>query len=185
MRKLSLKILALFVIITLSLSFSPEVSARSRKSSRQKTQASSQFGAYSISGVWSVSDSLGTATDPRQPGVEIEAIAEKFTFMIEEVKFYESSGEGTANVIFKCAVVDTRGQELNRRDWEYALPYDVTRASSDTWILLSEYLNGVDKITVTMKSAKKAEFRFECVNFDETYPEDKYTFDVTCEAVKK
>ncbi len=180
------KILALFMIIMLSCS--PAECAKAKKSSRPKTQTQAQAqpsGFYSLSGTWSVADSLGIATDPRQPGVDIEIIAEKFTLTIEEIKFYESSGEGTANIIYKCTIVDTRGNILNQRTWEYALPYDVKRESSDTWTFTSEYLNGEDKITVKLKSAKTAEIRFEGMNFDETYPEDKYTFDVTCEAVKK
>ncbi|MBQ7594321.1 MAG: hypothetical protein IJU48_08200 [Synergistaceae bacterium] len=180
------KILVLFMIIMISCS--PAECAKSKKSSRPKTQTQApaqQAGFYSLTGVWSVSDALGTAVDPRQPGVDIEIIAEKFTFTIEEVKFYESSGEGTANIIYKCTIVDTRGNILNQRTWEYAVPYDVKRESSDKWIFTSEYLNGEDKITVMLKSSKTAEIRFEGMNFDETYPEDKYTFDVTCEAVKK
>ena len=46
-------------------------------------------------------------------------------------------------------------------------------------------IDGEDKITLSFMPGKNALIRWEGFISDETYPDEKYTFDVTCGAEKK
>ena len=182
MRKFSLKLFA--VVFILMLSCSP-ICAKTKKNVTRSKAPAQQPGFYSLSGNWNVTRTYGTARNSRQPWDNIDVTIEDVKFTIEEVKFYESSGEGTANIIYNCTIRDSRGNIIAQRTWEYALPYDVKREAPDKWTFSSEYLDGEDKITLTLKTTRTAEIRFEGVNWDDVFPEDRITFDVTCEASKK
>ena len=164
----------LAVILVLVVICSCSQSEASRKKSRRGSKSSSS------------NTGNGAGSYARNPGETIPLYTNDVTFTIEGIKFYESSGEGTADVIFKCVIYDNRNQQRHKRSWEYALPYEVKRGeNNNTWIFSSEFLDGEDKITLTLKSNRSAALRLQGTDWDEDYPEEVSAFDVTCEAVKK
>ena len=180
----------LAVILSLVIIFSCTEAECARKKSKRSSQSSSSAasvpaGITSLPGTWTASGK-GAGAYPRNPGENIPLYTKNVIFTIEGIKFYESSGEGTADVIFKCEIYDNRNQLRHKRSWEYALPYDVKRGGdNNTWIFSSEFLDGEDKITITLKSGKTATLRLQGTDWDEDYPEEVSAFDVTCEAAKK
>ena len=183
----------LAVILSLVIIFSCTEAECARKKSKRSSQSSSSSssaasapaGITSLPGTWTASGK-GAGAYPRNPGENIPLYTKNVIFTIEGIKFYESSGEGTADVIFKCEIYDNRNQLRHKRSWEYALPYDVKRGGdNNTWIFSSEFLDGEDKITITLKSGKTATLRLQGTDWDEDYPEEVSAFDVTCEAAKK
>ncbi|MBR1439046.1 MAG: hypothetical protein IJ587_10975, partial [Synergistaceae bacterium] len=101
------------------------------------------------------------------------------------VKYSESEGEGQADVIFTGVVTDIRGDVICERSWEYSVPYEMKRESEDSWSFSTEFVDGEDKITLTLMPSKNALIRWEGLIINETYPDEKYTFDVTCSAYPK
>lgn len=183
MKKLSALILSLIII------FSCTTAECARRKSKRRNNTSSQSsnspaGITSLPGTWSAYGN-GAGSYARNPGENIEIYTNDVMFTIEGIKFYESSGEGTADVIFKCEIYDNRNQLRHKRSWEYALPYDVKREGTNTWIFSSEFLDGEDKITLTLISDKKARIRLQGSDWDEDYPDEVSAFDIMCEAVKK
>ena len=183
----------LAVILSLVIIFSCTEAECARKKSKRSSQSSSSSssaasapaGITSLPGTWTASGK-GAGAYPRNPGDNISLYTKNVIFTIEGIKFYESSGEGTADVIFKCEIYDNRNQLRHKRSWEYALPYDVKRGGdNNTWIFSSEFLDGEDKITITLKSGKTATLRLQGTDWDEDYPEEVSAFDLTCEATKK
>ena len=59
------------------------------------------------------------------------------------------------------------------------------RESDNSWSFSTEYIDGEEKITLTLMGGKNALIRWEGYITNEIYPDEKYTFDVTCSAVKK
>ena len=185
MKKFLAVILVLVVICSCSQSEASR--KRSRRGSKSSSSSSndSPAGITSLPGTWTAKGN-GAGSYARNPGETIPLYTNDVTFTIEGIKFYESSGEGTADVIFKCVIYDNRNQQRHKRSWEYALPYEVKRGGdNNTWIFSSEFLDGEDKITLTLKSNRSAALRLQGTDWDEDYPEEVSAFDVTCEAVKK
>lgn len=181
MQKNFLKCFLVFIILA-AVSLNPAYAKKPAKNTRTKTNSA---GIASLQGTWTADFATGKGTDARQPGAEITLNAEDIIFTIERIQYSESTGEGRADVIFKCMVSDNRGYNRHERSWEYALPYDVKREAPDTWSFSSDFLDGEDKITIKLKTNNTAELRLEGANWDEVYPEDISTFDVKCDAVKK
>ena len=177
---------ALMVIVA---SVSPsEAAKKKRKSAKSPAQSSQQSaqksqGLGSLIGVWK-GEGTGTGSDPRQPGVDVSLNADDVTLTIESVKYSESEGEGRADVIFTGVITDIRGEVVCERSWEYSVPYDMKREGDNSWSLSTEYIDGEEKITLSFMPGKNALIRWEGFIADETYPEEKYTFDVTCSAKK-
>lgn len=183
----------LAVILSVAIIFSCTAAESARRKSKRSTSSSSSSssssqsqaaGITSLPGTWTAYGN-GAGSYARNPGENIEIYTNDVMFTIEGIKFYESSGEGTADIIFKCEIYDNRNQLRHKRSWEYALPYDVKRSGDNTWIFSSEFLDGEDKITLTLISGKKARLRLQGSDWDEDYPEEVSAFDVMCEAVKK
>lgn len=178
----------LAIILSLVVIFSCSEAECARRKSKHSSKASSSnppAGITSLPGTWTASGN-GAGSYARNPGENIALYTKNVIFTIEGIKFYESSGEGTADVIFKCEIYDNRNQLRHTRSWEYALPYDVKRGGdNNTWIFSSEFLDGEDKITLTLKSDKTAALRLQGTDWDEDYPEEVSAFDVMCEARKK
>ena len=190
--KRSIKFIALAVILTVILApLSPSDAAKKkRKASKSSAPASapqSQQKTHSLNsliGVWKGSGS-GTGTDPRQPGVDVSLNADDVTLTIESVKYSESQGEGRADVIFTGVITDIRNEIICERSWEYAVPYEMKKESENSWSFSTEFIDGEDKITLSFMPGKNALIRWEGYIVDETYPDEKYTFDVTCSATRK
>lgn len=180
------KFLAIVLAVILVCSFSQSEAAKRKSKRSASTQTSTPpAGITSLPGTWRAKGN-GAGSYARNPGENIPLYTNDVTFTIEGIKFYESSGEGTADIVFKCLIYDNRNQQRHKRSWEYALPYDVHRGGNDnTWIFSSEFLDGEDKITLTLKSNRTATLRLQGTDWDEDYPEEVSAFDVTCEAVKK
>lgn len=183
------KFLAVILSVALILSCTSAESAkrkskRNRSSSSSSASSTSPAGITSLPGTWSAYGN-GAGSYEKNPGENIEIYTNDVVFTIEGIKFYESSGEGTADVIFKCEIYDNRNQLRHKRSWEYALPYDVKREGTNTWTFSSEFLDGEDKITLTLISDKKARIRLQGSDWDEDYPDEVSAFDIMCEAVKK
>ncbi|MBQ3395445.1 MAG: hypothetical protein IJQ77_01345 [Synergistaceae bacterium] len=182
------KFLALILSLVIIFSCTESECARrkSKRSSHSSSSASSApAGIASLPGTWTASGN-GAGSYARNPGENIALYTKNVIFTIEGIKFYESSGEGTADVIFKCEIYDNRNQLRHTRSWEYALPYDVKRGGdNNTWIFSSEFLDGEDKITLTLKSDRTAALRIQGTDWNEDYPDEASAFDVTCEAAKK
>ncbi len=175
----------LAVIFSLILIFScTQSEAAKRKPKRSTSSSQSAAGITSLPGTWTAYGN-GAGSYPRNPGENIEIYTNDVRLTIEGIKFYESSGEGTANIIFNCEIYDNRNQLRHKRSWEYALPYDVKREGNNIWVFSSEFLDGEDKITFTLISDRKARIRLQGSDWDEEYPEEVYAFDLTCEALKK
>lgn len=169
--------------------FQPEQSEagrKKRKSSKSPQPSSSQKASplSSLIGVWKGSGS-GKGSDPRQPGVDVSLNADDVVLKIESVKYSESEGEGQADVIFTGVVTDIRGDVICERSWEYSVPYEMKRENEDSWSFSTEFVDGEDKITLTLMPSKNALIRWEGLIINETYPDEKYTFDVTCSAYPK
>ena len=190
--KRSIKFIALAVI--LAVIFAPfsqsEAAKKKRKASKSAAPAAApQSGQKthslnSLIGVWKGSGS-GTGTDPRQPGVDVSLNADDVTLTIESVKYSESQGEGRADVIFTGVITDIRNEIICERSWEYAVPYEMKKEGENSWSFSTEFIDGEDKITLSFMPGKNALIRWEGYIADETYPDEKYTFDVTCSATKK
>lgn len=170
-------ILAIIAVIAITV---PAYSAK-KKASRATPQT---IGKNSLIGTWTGSGK-GSGTDPRQPGAEIPMTAEDVIFTVEGFKNSGVDGEETADVIFMCQVLDTRGNIRSVRTWEYATPYDMKTEGNLSWSFLSEFLDGEDKITVTLTSAKTAKIRLQCSDWNGDYADEISTFDITCDAQKK
>ena len=190
--KRSIKIIALAVILTVVLApFSQsEAAKKKRKASKSSAPASAPqsqqktHNLNSLIGVWKGSGT-GTGTDPRQPGVDVSLNADDVTLTIESVKYSESEGSGRADVIFTGVITDIRNEIICERSWEYAVPYEMKKEGENSWSFSTEFIDGEDKITLSFMPGKNALIRWEGYIVDETYPDEKYTFDVTCSATKK
>lgn len=177
------KIYCLLLVLAITTATVPAYSAR-RKASSPKAAASAPVSINSLIGTWTASGK-GTGTDPRQPGALIPMTAENVIFTVEGFKSSGVAGEETADVIFNCIVADTRGNVKSVRTWEYATPYDVQKEAEGSWSFSSEFLDGEDKVTVTLTSAKTAKIRLQCSDWNGDYADEVSTFDITCEAEKK
>ncbi len=176
----------IFIIaLSLALVSYPAECAR-RKSSRAKpAAANTPIGINTLIGTWTGSGK-GTGTDPRQPGAVIPMEAEDVIFTVEGFKSSGvAGGDETADVIFKCRILDTRGNVKALRTWEYATPYDVNKEGEESWSFSSEFLDGEDKVTVTLTSKNTAKIRLQCSDWNGDYADEISTFDITCEAAKK
>ena len=104
---------------------------------------------------------------------------------IDNIKFSESSGEGMADVIFTGKILDISSNTRHIRSWAYSIPYDMKREGVSSWSFSTEYVDGEDKITLTLTSPQKAILRWEGANWDDDFPDERDTFDITCTAEKK
>ncbi len=188
--KLYTKILSA-ILVVLILFLSPQSEAARKKRKPRKTNQPSQSqnvqkssGLSSLIGVWKGSGN-GTGTDPHQPGVDVSLNADDVSLTVETVKYSESEAEGRADVIFTGIITNIQGEVVCERSWEYAVPYDLKREGENSWSFSTEYIDGEDKITLSFMPGKNALIRWEGFISDETYPDEKYTFDVTCSAAKK
>ena len=178
MRKIMIVLLIIIILIT-------PVYAKTKKKPKAKTTSSPQtISISSLQGKWNASGN-GSGTDPRQPGVNLSLNAEDIIMEIENIKFSESTGEGRADVIFMGKITDISNNTRHIRSWEYSVPYDMKQEGVSSWSFSTEYLDGEDKITMTLTGAKTAIMRWEGANWDDVYPEDIDTFDVTCTAQKQ
>ncbi|MBQ6972336.1 MAG: hypothetical protein IJP86_08310 [Synergistaceae bacterium] len=189
MRYMKLFALALVVMVILALPSLSEAARKKRRSTKSPAPSSQQApqksqGIASLVGVWK-GEGTGTGTDPRQPGVDVSLNADDVTLTVESVKYSESEGEGRADVIFTGIITDIRGEIVCQRTWEYSVPYDMKREGDNSWSFSTEFIDGEDKITLSFMPGNTALLRWEGFVLDETYPEEKYTFDVTCSARKK
>ena len=188
--KYSLKITAVVVLAALILFPSSQSEAARKKRKSTKTAAAPQsqqktLGLSSLVGVWEGSGSgTGTGTDPRQPGVDVSLNADDIVLKIESVKYSESEGEGKADVVFMGVITDIRNEIICQRSWEYSVPYEMKREGENSWSFSTEFVDGEDKITLSLTAGRNALIRWEGFIADETYPDEKYMFDVTC-SVKK
>ena len=187
--KLCAKISAVILILTLLFPADhSEAAKKKRKSSKPAQTPASQpapktYGLNSLIGVWTGSGT-GTGTDPRQPGVDVSLSADDVKLTIESVKYSESSGEGRADVIFTGIITNIQGDVVCQRSWEYSVPYDMKREGDNSWSFSTEYVDGEEKITLSFMPGNSALIRWEGSIVDETYTDEKYTFDVTCSAGK-
>ena len=180
------------VIMILAIMFaSPqsEAAKKKRKSQKQTQPSQSQnvqksSGLSSLIGVWKGSGT-GSGTDPRQPGVDVSLNADDVSLTVETVKYSESEKEGRADVIFTGVITNIQGEIVCERSWEYSVPYDLRREGENSWSFSTEYIDGEDKITLSFMPGNSVLIRWEGFISDETYPDEKYTFDVTCGAKKK
>ena len=185
--KRSIKIIALAVILTVVLApfCQSEAAKKKRKASKSSAPASAPqpqqktHNLNSLIGVWKGSGN-GTGTDPRQPGVDVSLNADDVTLTIESVKYSDSEGSGRADVIFTGVITDIRNEIICERSWEYAVPYEMKKEGENSWSFSTEFIDGEDKITLSFMPGKNAIIRWEGYIVDETYPDEKYTFDVTC-----
>ena len=188
-----LKYILVFVLtVAMFLDVSPAEPAKSKrkKSPRPQTQTQTQKQApapvslSSLQGKWTASGN-GTGTDSRQPGVSLSLSAENIVLEIDNIKFSETTGEGMADVIFTGRILDISSNVRHLREWAYSIPYDMKREGVSSWSFSTEYLDGEDKITLTLTSPTKAILRWEGANWDDDFPDEHDTFDVTCTATKK
>ena len=179
----SLRWLLVVALIAVMVSPSNAAKAKRRKTS-PKPQAQAAINITSLQGKWT-GDGSGKGTDPRQPGVTLSLNAEDVMLEVENIKFSETTGEGMADVIFTGQITDISGNTRHLRSWAYSIPYDMKREGVSSWSFSTEYLDGEDKITLTLTSPKTAILRWEGANWDDDYPEERDTFDVTCTAAKK
>ena len=184
------KIFALVIILSI-LFWSPqsEAAKKKRKSSKQTQHSESQTQQKSSSlssliGVWTAQGN-GTGTDPHQPGVDVSLNADDVSLTVESVKYSESEAEGRADVIFTGVITNIQGEIVCERTWQYSVPYDLKREGENSWSFSTEFIDGEDKITLSFMPGNSALIRWEGFIIDETYPDEKYTFDVTCSAKKK
>lgn len=172
------------VAIAAMLVVSPAECARKKISRPKPSAVNTLAGKNSLVGTWT-GTGTGTGTDPRQPGAVISMIAEDVIFTVEGFKSSGVAGEQTADVIFKCRILDTRGNIKALRTWEYALPYDMKTEGTESWSFSSEFLDGEDKVTVTLTSKNTAKLRLQCSDWNGDYADEISTFDITCDASKK
>ena len=187
-------LLVLALMTAMFLEVNPAESAKSRrkKNPRPQTQPQTQsvegapahVSLTSLQGKWTAEGS-GSGTDSRQPGATLSLSAEDVVLELDNIKFSETSGEGMADVIFTGRITDVSGNVRHLREWAYSIPYDMKREGISSWSFSTEYLDGEDKITVTLTSPRKAILRWEGANWDDDYPDEHDTFDVTCTASKK
>ena len=182
----SLRYLLVLVLIALIVVPSEAAKAKKKRTSSPKTQPSApaQVSLSSLQGRWT-GDGAGTGTDPRQPGVSLSLTAENIVLEIENIKFSETTGEGRADVIFMGRILDINNNIRHLRSWEYSIPYDMKHEGANSWSFSTEYLDGEDKITLTLMSPTKGILRWEGANWDDDYPEERDTFDITCSVQKK
>ena len=186
--KLSMKIFAVMAVALILIPCNDSCAAKSkRKSSKAPTpqsQAPKTSGINALVGVWK-GEGTGAGIDPRQPGVDVSLNADGVVLTIESVKYSESEGEGRADVIFAGVITDIRGEVVCERTWEYSVPYDMRREGENSWSFSTEFVDGEDKITLSIMQGKNALIRWEgSVIQDENFPDEIYTFDVTCSAKK-
>lgn len=189
-------LLVLALIAAMILEVNPAESAKSRrtKTRRPQTQiqsqtkpieqAPAQVSLTSLQGRWTAEGS-GSGTDSRQPGATLSLSAENVVLELDNIKFSETTGEGLADVIFTGRITDVSGNVRHLREWAYSIPYDMKREGVSSWSFSTEYLDGHDKITVTLTGPRKAILRWEGANWDDDFPDEHDTFDVTCTAAKK
>ena len=189
--KHSVKFIAFAVMVMLIVTLSsPSTAAKKKRRAAKSPQpptsqaAQKSSGINALIGVWTGSGT-GTGSDPRQPGVDVSLSADDVKLTIESVKYSESSGEGRADVIFKGIITNIQGDVVCQRSWEYSVPYDMKREGDNSWSFSTEYIDGEEKITLSFMPGNSALIRWEGFIIDETYPDEKYTFDVTCSAGKK
>lgn len=191
MRLRSVKILLVFLLIAMIIIPADAAKSKRRKTSRTQTQtqakqqqaAPASISITALQGKWSANGN-GTGTNPRQPGVSLSLSAENVILEIDNIKFSETTGEGMADVIFTGRITDISSNVRHLRSWEYSVPYDMKREGTNSWSFSTEYLDGEDKITLTLTSHNKAILRWEGANWDDDYPEERDTFDITCTASK-
>jgi hypothetical protein len=187
-----LLVLALMTAMILEVNPAESAKARRKKPQRPQTQtqtqtveeAPAQVSLTSLQGKWTAEGS-GSGTDSRQPGATLSLSAEDVVLEIDNIKFSETSGEGMADVIFTGRITDVSGNVRHLREWAYSIPYDMKREGVSSWSFRTEYLDGEDQITVTLTSPSKAILRWKGANWDDDYPDEHDTFDVTCTASKK
>ncbi|MBQ9388696.1 MAG: hypothetical protein IJU07_00790 [Synergistaceae bacterium] len=179
-----MKILAAVMILTVMFPLAQtEAAKRKRKSSKPSKTSSVQTvsGLNSLIGIWKAQGN-GTGTDPRQPGVDVSLNADDVVLKIESVKYSESEGEGRADVIFTGVITDIQGEIVCERSWEYSVPYDMRKEGENSWSFSTEFVDGEDKITLSFLPGNSTLIRWEGFVVNETYPDEKYTFDITCSA---
>lgn len=181
------KFMFLFVLVSAVIVFAGSAECARKRTRTAKSQPPIQppAGISSLAGTWTAGTGTGRGTDPRQPGVDVSLTAEDVMLQIENVKFSETTGEGRADVIFNGRILDIRNDVKFNRSWEFSIPYDMKKEANNSWSFSSEFVNGEDKITVTLASANTALIRWESEEWDDDYPDEKYTCDVTCSARKK
>ena len=191
MKNINTAKIAAFIMITIMvfMPFSRAESAKRRRKSPRQTQTASspqsQSGLNSLIGSWK-GQGNGTGRDPRQPGIDVSLNADDVVLKIESVKYSESNSEGMADVIFTGFITDIRNDVICERTWEYSIPYDMKREGENSWSFRTEFAGGEDKITLTFMPGKNALIRWEgSAVRDDNYPDEIYTFDVTCSAVKE
>ena len=184
------KILAVIMVLAILFSCPQSEAARKKHKSSKTVQpsrsqpAQKSPGLSSLVGVWKGSGT-GTGADPRQPGVNVSLNADDVSLTVESVKYSESEGEGRADVIFTGVITNIQGEVVCERSWEYSVPYDLKRENENSWSFSTEYIDGEEKITLSFMPGNSVLLRWEGFIADETYPDEKYTFDVTCGAAKK
>ena len=174
----------LFVLVLVALIISPSEAAKGRRRRSSSSKAPAQISITSLQGKWT-GEGSGTGTDPRYPGSSLSLTAENIVLEIENIRFSETTGEGMADVIFLGRILDINNNVRHLRSWEYSIPYDMKNEGVSSWSFSTEYLDGKDKITLTLTSPTKGILRWEGANWDDTYPEDRDTFDITCSVQKK
>ena len=184
MRVCSWKVLLVFVLIAVMIAPAEAGKSRKKRSSQPKSQPPAQISISSLQGKWSASGN-GTGTDPRSPGVSLSLSAEDVVLEIDNIKFSETTGEGMADVIFTGRILDISSNTRHIRTWEYSIPYDMKREGVSSWSFSTEYVDGEDKITLTLTSPTKAILRWEGANWDDDFPDERDTFDITCTAQKQ
>ena len=175
----------LLVVVLIAVMVSPSDAAKGkRRKTSQKPQAQAAVSITSLQGKWT-GEGSGKGTDAHSPGSSLSVSAENVVLEIENIKFSETTGEGMADVIFTGTITDISGNPRHLRTWGYSIPYDMKREGVSSWSFSTEYLDGEDKITLTLTSPTTAILRWEGANWDDVFPEDRDTFDVTCTAAKK
>lgn len=179
-----MKISALVLVLTIMFSCAQSEAAKRRRKSPKSSKTSSVqtvSGLNSLIGVWK-GQGNGTGADPRQPGVDVSLNADDVVLKIESVKYSESEGEGRADVIFTGVITDIQGEVICERSWEYSVPYDMRKEGENSWSFSTEFADGEDKITLSFLPGNSTLIRWEGFVVNETYPDEKYTFDITCSA---
>ncbi len=184
MRVSSWKFLLVFVLIIVMIASAASAKGKKKRSSHPASQPPAQVSISALQGTWSASGN-GTGTDPRSPGVSLSLTAEDVKLEIDNIKFSETSGEGMADVIFTGRILDITSNTRHIRSWAYSIPYDMKREGVSSWSFSTEYIDGFDKITLTLTSPTKAILRWEGANWDDDFPDERDTFDITCTAEKK
>ena len=184
MRISSVKFLLVFLLIAVIIAPAEAAKGKKKRSSQHKPQPPALISISSLQGTWSASGN-GTGTDPRSPGVSLSLTAEDVRLEIDNIKFSETTGEGMADVIFTGRILDISSNTRHIRSWAYSIPYDMKREGVSSWSFSTEYVDGEDKITLTLTSPTKAILRWEGANWDDDFPDERDTFDITCTAQKK